>query len=247
MAEPRPTGEDRFVAATLKILNWAQNNTRALILSLGAVAIVVFGVRYYIDYQQRLREAAATEIQSIRFQAQSGDASQTVEQLRSYLVRFSGTPYAREARVLLAHSLLLGNRASEAIEPARQAIDELGKDPLSTRAAFLLAAAYEETADTAAAISVYEAIGERVKRRSQKSRGLEGAARLRAASGDRAGAARVYDQLVALTPEDAVQRQLYEMRAAEMRAAAGPQETVQTVEAAQAMRPGEEGGAPEGQ
>ncbi len=218
MAEPLPSGEDRFVAAALKLLSWAQSNTRALILGLGAVAIVVFGVRYYLDYQRRVREASATEIRSIRFQLQSGDASQVVEQLRGYLVRFSGTPYAREAQVLLAHSLLLGNRASEAIEPARQAVDELGDDPLSTRAAFLLAAAYEEVGDTALAISVYEQVGARVKHRSERTLGLEGAARLRAASGDRAGAARIYDELAALTPEDAPQRLLYEMRAAEMRA-----------------------------
>ncbi|KPK82138.1 MAG: hypothetical protein AMS25_03630 [Gemmatimonas sp. SM23_52] len=227
MAEPAPTGEDRFVAATLKILSWAQNNTRSLILGLGAVAIISFGVRYYIDYQQRLREVAATEIRSIRFQAQGGDASQTVEQLRSFLVRFRTTPYAREARVLLAQSLLFGNRAGEAIEPARQAIDELGKDPLSTRAAFLLAAAYEEVADTAAAISTYEAIGARVKYRSQETRALEGAARLRAASGDRGAAAEIYDRLVALAPEGAAQRQVYEMRAAEMRARAASQEAVE--------------------
>jgi predicted negative regulator of RcsB-dependent stress response len=218
MADPHHSSEDRFVGYILQIANWAQRNTRALILALGAAAILVFAVKYYVDYKQRVRDLAATEMRNLRGMLEASQPDQVVQQLRAYIVQFDGTSYAREARVLLAHSLLLTNRAAEAIEPARQAIDALGRDVLSTRAAFLLAAAYEETGDTTAAVDVYRQIAGRVQLRVQKSRALEGAARLLSARGDVLQAAAIYDELAELTPEEAPARAFYEMRAAEMRA-----------------------------
>jgi predicted negative regulator of RcsB-dependent stress response len=227
MTQPQTTGEDRFVAGTLRILAWAQRNTRALVLGIGAAAILIFAVKYYVDYRQRLNVAAASELRAIHNQLQMGNPDQVVDPLRAFLVQFSNTRYAREARVLLAHSLLLGNRASEAIEPARQAMDALEDDILSLRAGFLLGAAYEEAGDTAAAIGVYEQIGATVDFRVQRTRALESAARLHAARGDLDRAADVYDELSELTPPEAPARSFYQMRAAELRARAarGPQES----------------------
>jgi predicted negative regulator of RcsB-dependent stress response len=221
MAEQQQfSGEDRFVASVLQFWAWAQKHTRAVVLGLIAVGIVVIGVRYYIDYQKRVRETASTELRAIRYELQRGsDPNQAVNRLRTFLVQLGGSSYAREARVLLAHSLLLENRAAEAIGPARSAADKLGSEPLSTRAAFLLAAAYEEVGDTALAVSVYEDIGSRVDQRIPKSRALESAARLRAAAGDYVAATALYEELIALTPEgDAPLRALYGSRAAELRA-----------------------------
>jgi tetratricopeptide (TPR) repeat protein len=120
--------------------------------------------------------------------------------------------------VLLAQALLLKNRPGEAIEPARQAMEGLGSDVLSTRAGFLLAAAYEEVGDTAGAIEVYRELGDKLQLRVQRSRALEGAARLLAARGDAAAALAIYRQLAELTPQDAPARGYYEMQAAELRA-----------------------------
>ena len=217
MAEPQHVGEDRFIAAILQIAAWAQKNTRALVLAMGAAAILIFAVKYYVDYQRRVREAATTELRAIRNQLQTGNPDQVVDQLRNFLVQFGDAPNAREARVLLAQSLLLVNRAGEAIEPARQAMGGLGDDILSLRAAFLLGAAYEETADTAAAIGVYEQIGQSVDYRVQRTRGLEAAARLHAGKGNLARAVAIYEQLAELTPPQAPARSFYEMRAAELR------------------------------
>ncbi len=218
MVQQRHTSdEDRFVAGTLQILNWAQKHTRMLVVGAVALAIAVLAVRYYVDYRRQVREVASAEIRNIRGELLSGDASQVVDQLRAFVIQYEGSDYDREARVLLAHSLLLSNRASEAIEPARQAMSQLGDDPLATRAAFLLAAAFEEVGDTAGAIQTYERIGDRLESRLLKSRGLEGAARLRAAQGDRAGAMALYQELAALTPEEETARRMfYEMKAAEM-------------------------------
>ena len=218
MAQRHTADEDRFVATSLEMLNWAQRNTRALVLGGAALAIVVFGVRYYFDYQKQVREAASTELRAVRMEMESGNVAQVTDRLRRFLLQFEGSEYDREARVLLAHALLLQNRAQEAIAPARQAMKGMGKEPLANRAAFLLAAAYEEVGDTAAAIQVYEQIGLNADNRVQRSRGLEGAARLRAARGDRLGAAALYDRLLALTPEEVPARAVYEMRAAELRA-----------------------------
>ena len=228
MADPHTTSEDRFVALGLQILIWAQRNTRGLVLGIGAAAILVFAVRYYVNFKQRVREAAATEMINLRYQLQTGTPDQVIERLRAYQLQFSGTSYAREALVLLAHSLLLGNRAAEAIEPARQAMDDLGDDILSLRAAFLAAAAYEEVGDTTAAIDVYREIGRRTDLRVQKSRALEAAARLLGARGDAAAAAAIYDELAEMTPEAAPARPYYEMRAAEYRARASGAPASQT-------------------
>lgn len=220
MAQKGMSGEDRFVATSLRLLEWARRNTRALVIGAIAVAILVFGVRYYVDYQATVRETASAEIRSIRYELQVGNADQIVERLRTFLAQFGGTRYAREARVLLAHSLLLQNRASEAIEPARVAASEIGADPLSTRAGFLLAAAFEEVGDTGSAIRTYEEIGRKAEPRVQVSRALEGVARLRRAQGDLAGAAGTYERLAELTPETAPAHAFYVMRAAELRAEA---------------------------
>lgn len=216
---PEATADDKFVTTTLSILAWAQKNTRALVLGGLAVALLVFGVLYYTDYRRRVRDVASSEIRAIRFElAQGTDIEGTVEQLLSFLARLEGSPYNTEARLLLANALLRANRAAEAVGPALEASTALGKDPLATRAAFLLAAAYEEVADTAAAIDTYEEIGDKARARLDKQRGYEGAARLRAATGELAEAALLYDRLVELIPEENPRRGLYEMRAAELRA-----------------------------
>ncbi len=212
------SGEDRFVATSLQLLTWAQRHTRALVLGLGAVAILVFGVRYYFNFQRQVRQAASTQMRALRSGIQVTSADELADQARAYLIQYGSSPYAQEARVLLAENLLLANRASEAIEPARRATVDMAKDVLSVRAGFLLAAAHEEVGDTSSAISVYEQIGRSARSRIAKSRGLEGAARLQAARGDRDGAASLYEELVKLTPEDAPARAFYEMRVAELRA-----------------------------
>jgi predicted negative regulator of RcsB-dependent stress response len=217
MPEPRHAGEDRFVAGILQIASWAQRNSRALILAIGAAAILLFGVKYYMDYRHRVRQAAGTELRNIRTQLQTGNPDQVVDQLRNFLVQFGDAPNAREARVLLAQSLLLVNRAGEAIEPARQAMDDL-EGILAMRAGFLLGAAYEETGDTAGAIGVYERIGRSVDYRVQRTRALEAAARLQAARGNLARALATYEQLKEMTPAEAPAHSFYEMRAAELRA-----------------------------
>ncbi|UCC83046.1 MAG: tetratricopeptide repeat protein [Gemmatimonadota bacterium] len=210
--------EDKFVALVLQFTNWAQRNTRTLVVAIVALMLVVFGVRYYFSYQAQLRNAASAEIRAIRFDLQAGETSAVVDRLRTFLIQFEDTPYGREARVLLAHSLLLENRAVEAIDPARQAADRVGRNPLSNRAAFLLAAAYEEVGETAQAIAVYEDLGRRSRHQADRRRGLESAASLRAVSGDRAGAAALYQEILEMTPDDNPARRYYELRAAEANA-----------------------------
>jgi len=218
MPERKMSGEDQFVTTVLRLAEWAQKNVRALIIGVAAVAVVALGVRYYLNYQRQVRETASAELRAIRGQFQVGTANEVVERLRNFLVQFEGTDYAREARVLLAQSLLLSNQPGGAVEAARPVAAELGEDHVANRAAFLLAAAYEEVGDTAAAISVYRELGEEVEHRVQRSRALEGEARLEAARGNRLAAAQLYERLAGLTPETAPAHSFYQMRAAEMRA-----------------------------
>jgi len=210
--------EDRFVGSVLQLANWAQKNTRTLVVLIVAALIAVFGVRYYFSYQTQLREAASAEIRAIRYDLQTGQTTNVVDRLRTFLIQFENTPYSREARLLLAQSLLMDDRAAEAVEPARRAADKVGSNPLSSRAAFLLAAAYEQLGETAQAIAVYEDVGRRSRHRADQRRALEAAARLRAASGDLAGAAALYDEILALLPDDSPARAYFEMQTAEVKA-----------------------------
>lgn len=214
--KPQPTADDKFVASSLQFLAWARENTRALVLGIGAVLVLAAGVYYYLDYRGRVEEAASTQIQTIRFDLGVGNVSQTVESLRTYIARFGSTRYGTEARVMLAHALLLENRAGEAIAPAQEAAAKLGSDPLAARAAFLMAAAYEQVSDTAAAIQVYEQIGDKASLLPERVRGYDGAAELLAAQGQKARAVELYRKIIELTPEDSPRRAFYEMQAAEV-------------------------------
>ncbi len=212
------SGEDQFVTTVLQLGEWARQNVRALMIGAVALAIVVFGVRYYLDYQRQVRETASAELRAIRGQLRGETSTEAIERLRSFVVQFDDTEYAAEARVLLAHTLLMANRPGEAIEAARPPASEMGGEPVANRAAFLLAAAYEEVGDTTSALSVYRDLGRQVDARVQRSRALEAAARLEAARGNREAAAELYDRLVELTPEGTAAYGFYRMRAAEMRA-----------------------------
>ncbi len=215
-----PTADDKFVATSLQFLAWARNNTRALILGIAAIGLFAAGILYYLDYRQDVQDFASTNLQNLRFELNSGNTSQTIESLRIYIARFGSTRYGTEARVLLAHSLLLQNRAGEAIGPASEAAKNFGSDPLGVRAAFLLAAAQEQVGDTPAAIDVYVRIGNEARLTPERIRGYDAAAQLYAAGGDGARAAQVYGEILALLPEDSPGRAFYEMQAADVSAEA---------------------------
>lgn len=213
------SSEDSFVAAILRLVGWAQKNTRALILSVVALIIVVGGVIYYIDYRTRVTEVASSEIRALRGQLQSEGAGEAViGGLRSFIAQFGDTPYGIEARVLLAEELLRQGRAAEALNPAMAAAEDIGQDPLATRAAFLVAAAHEELGDTATAIGMYERIGRQARLDGEKVRGLEGAARLYTAAGELERAIAIYDRLLEIVPEEDPQHAFYVQRRAELRA-----------------------------
>lgn len=213
---PDSSADDKFIITSLRLLGWARENTRALVLGLVAVGILAAGVIYYIDYRNRVEEVASTNLQNIRFELSSGNTSQTIESLRTYISRFGSTSYGNEARVLLAHSLLLENRPGEALEVAREASAEMGDDPLATRAGFLMGAAYEQVGDTASAIQVYEELGTKAKLNPEKIRAFETAAILQAALGNSQQALGLYERILSLIPEDSPLRGFYEMKAAEV-------------------------------
>ena len=209
------SSDDKFAVKSLQFIAWARQNTHALILGLAAIGILASGVVYYLSYRAQVDEAASANLQNVRFELAAGNTSQSIESLRTYLARFGSTRYGTEARILLAHALLLEGRAGEAIAPAREASAKLGKDPLAARSAFLLAAAYEQTGDTLAAIQAYTEIGRKADLAPERIRGYEDAALLSAARGERAEARALYNELLELIPEDNPSRGFYEMRAAE--------------------------------
>jgi hypothetical protein len=211
--------DDAFVAGVLETTVWAQTHRRLMIY--GGAAIVVVGVLLFLFLTTRAakREQAATRLTEVRATALSGNNQLTIKDLGEYLDRFDGTPSAKEARLLLATAYLQEGQAQRAIETVRGQARDLD-NVMGVNAAFLLAAAHEAAQQPQRAEEVYLRIGERADFLYQKQEALDNAARLRMEQGNAAGAAQLYQRILALTPTTDGSRQVFELRAAEARTAA---------------------------
>jgi predicted negative regulator of RcsB-dependent stress response len=216
---PQPAADDIFVERVLETTVWARRNRRLLVGGAIAAAILIAGVLYYRHYNRVLRESAAMELLQVRQSAQSGNPALAIRDGEAFLARFGRTPSAPEGRLLLGQAYLESNQATEAIETLQGAAGNLN-DANGVDSAFLLAAAYEVATRYDEAERTYLRIAERARFDFQKERALDSAARVRMERGNPAGAAELYDRLVALLPAENPDRAVFEMRRAEARAAA---------------------------
>ncbi len=219
--EPKPedplTKEDVFVARTVEVTHWAQRNRPVLTLCTVVVAIAVAALIYYRDYRETLNVTAAAQLEELQQRREMGDQEGAQADLELYLERFSGTPFADEARVALAQiSADQGNydAAAEVLEPIA---GDVG-DPLGAQAAVLLAAVSEDAGRTTLAEDLYERLADRAELDFQVRDALAQGARLREARGDLEGALELYDRILAEIDELDPGRGLIEMRRAEVAA-----------------------------
>ena len=207
--------DDVVVARAIEASSWARRNSRAIIIGLIVLAIAVAAVLYYVSYRRGLQDRAAAELIEIRRVASSGDVTNAVLQLDGFLGRFDGTPASNEARLLLGQLQLAQGNAPQAIEAVEPLTDE--NDPLlSASASLLLAGAQEAAGQTAQAEQTYLRVAESAEMEFQQREALEDAARIRAASGNAAGAVELYDRLIGMVEEGSPDRDVYEMRRAEI-------------------------------
>lgn len=211
--------EDAFVARVVEYTEWARRHSRAVTVGAVVLVLLLAGFLYYQNYQTSLRNRAISRLTEIQQTAASGNAALAIRDLEGFLDSFGGTTAAGEARLMLAQLYLEGGRhqeAAEVVSPLAEDLDE----PLGVSAAFLRAAAHEESDRGPDAERVYLRIAEGTDLAFQRERALSHAARIRMAAGNPAGAAELYRRLLDSVEEDDPQRGLYEMRLAEATAAA---------------------------
>ena len=209
--------EDAFVAATLEASNWAQKNRPIVTLGVVVLGLGIAAFMYYGRYRDTLHTNAALRLEELQLRVASDDPVALQADLELYLDRFSGTPFADEARVTLAQVATdLGDRAGAA-EVLRPLAGDV-RDPLGAQAAAMLAAISEDLGDLQVAEGLYERLADGARLGFQRRDALASAARLRHAQGDPAGALAHYERLLAEMDETDPGRGVVEMRRAEVAA-----------------------------
>jgi predicted negative regulator of RcsB-dependent stress response len=214
--EAKKEAEDVFVEKTLKLIQWAKNNTQTLILVGIVLVVLVAGGVYYRNYRSDWEEQAVAQLVQVQAAFSYGEREAAKAQLNQYLSQFEGTVYALEARLVLGQVLLEEGTPQEAIEVLSPAVREMDSEPLGVQAAFLLAAAYEETGRPEDAERQFLRISNTSDLPFQVHEALAGAARIRTAAGDLAGAAELYEEVLSSLEEGDPQRGFWEMRHAEV-------------------------------
>lgn len=209
--------EDAFVAATLEATNWAQRNRPIVTLGVVVLALGVAAFMYYGRYRDTLHTNAALQLEELQLRVAADDPAALQADLELYLDRFSGTPFADEARITLAQVQAdLGDKAAAA-EVLRPLAGDVG-DPLGAQAAAMLAAISEDIGDLRMAEGLYGRLADEARLAFHRREALASAARLRRSRGDAAGALAHYDRLLEEMDEMDPGRGVVEMRRAEVAA-----------------------------
>jgi predicted negative regulator of RcsB-dependent stress response len=209
--------DDVFVARVLHFGKWAEANQQLLTVLIIVAGILVAGLLYYRNYRSSLNVQAAQQLELVYQTASIQDMEGAVNELTTFLERFSGTAYEGEARLVLGQIYLRDGRS----EQAQAVLEPLGSSPrrpIELQGASLLAAAYEQVGRQQEAEQIYLTIASRSDLDFQVRNALAAAARIRSDRGDVAGAIQLFEQAIEGLEEDSPQRGLYEMRIAELRA-----------------------------
>lgn len=209
--------DDLFVARTLEFLGWAKGNSQVLILFGIALAVVLMGTLYYVNWRGGQAEIAVAELERITQGVGISDPEASKISLEQYLERFAGTPYASEARLLLGQLYLDGGQAGQAMATLEASNVSL-REPLGVQLATLEARTLEAQDRGSEAEALYLRIADTAELSFQRVGAWEDAARLRMAAGDFAGAAELYQRLLDEGEFSVEQRGIYEMRLGEAQA-----------------------------
>lgn len=209
--------DDVFVARVLHLGKWAEANQQLLTVLIVVAAILMAGLVYYRSYRSSLNVQAVQQLELVYQTASIQDMEGAINELTTFLERFSGTAYEGEARLVLGEIYLRDGRS----EQAQAVLEPLGSSPrrpIELQGASLLAAAYEQVGRQQEAEQIYLTIASRSDLDFQVRNALAAAARIRSDRGDVAGAIELFEQAIDGLEEDSPQRGLYEMRVAELRA-----------------------------
>ena len=197
---------------------WAREYRQTVTLGGIALAAVLIGTFYYVNFRGQHLEQAAVEFERVQQNVLIGDTAAAKVELAQYVQSFGDTPYAGEARLLLGLLYLETNQADEAVAALENAADM--SDPLGLQAAILLAKAHEQAGELEQAEQLLLRVADRADLDFQVQDALTDAARLRQERGDPGGAADLYQRILDELEEAAPQRGVIELRLEEARTAA---------------------------
>ena len=216
------TDEDAFTARILELVIWARQRTQTLIVAGVVFVVLVVGTFYWSSQRSAQLDAAAGELEELQQTVGFEDPATFEASVQGYLDRFGGTPFAIEARLLLArvHLLSEGGDPNAAVEVMEAVAPDFGS-PLALDATFMLAGALEQAGRWNEAIQIYEELLLRVEFSFQRVEAGEGQARSLLASGDSAGAVQALQSILDVLEPDDPDRPRYQMRLAELTAQEG--------------------------
>ena len=207
--------DDAFVAGAIDLTEWAGTHRQALTLLGVAVALLVAGGIYYVNFQRALTIQAVNRLESIHQTIAISAVEDAKAQLSTFLDSFEGTDQAREAVILLGRLHLESGDAPVAISVLERA--DLGfRDPIGIQANSLLARAYENQGRWSEAEDTYLEVADRADFDFQIRAALNSAARTRRRQQDHVGAAELYERILATFEENDPGKGLYELRLAEV-------------------------------
>lgn len=216
--EDKKEAEDVFVEKIVETTNWAKANTQVLIIAGIAIVILISGAIYYGKWHETQTERAVAQLEQVQQSVSFGDPETARAALNQYIEAFQDTPYALEARLMLGQVLLEDGNPEEAMDALAPAVREMDAHPIGIQAGFLMAAAYEQAGRKDEAERMFLRVANTAELEFQIREAMAGAARVRADEGDFAGAAELYEEVLAgMDPEDP-NRSYWEMKMAEYQA-----------------------------
>lgn len=213
---PSEDPDDAFLRGVEQFVSWLEENRRSVILGTIAVALVVAGTVYYLNYRSSLEERASSEIQRIRGELATGSASAATGRLQEFVTRFGGTEAGNEARILLARLQMSNDDPEAALDAVRPVLERPADESLGYAAAMIAASAYEEQGQREGALQTLRELGAEARFPFQRREADAARARLLVESGRLEEAASIYERLAEQT--EGAAEELYAVRLGEVRA-----------------------------
>jgi predicted negative regulator of RcsB-dependent stress response len=204
--------EDRFLHFIEEGSAWVQAHTRAVLMIMVGLVLLVGGVLYYRSYRESLRTRAAIELNQLRATLTMADA---VPRLTGFVARFAGTPAATDGRLLLAKIQLQSGQPQAALE----VLDPIASEPVDVPSGYavklLLAEAYKNSGEYERSLAQLDAIIDGAYVPYQRHRALAERGRLLASLGRLEEAEVAYQRLV---DDESATDDLYRVRLGEIQA-----------------------------
>ena len=214
----RGGSDDAFTAGVLEFVGWVRQNTVVVAVGGVAIVLVVVGGLYWFSERSERMDLAASELEQIQQMVMFESPGEARQRVQQYLDQFDGTPYAVEARLLLAELHLDDNEVDQAIS-VLQVVAPDYRSALGVQATFLLGVALEEADRWSEAAELYAELHERAEYTFQRYEAGEGLARAQLAAGDTTAALETYESILEGLGGDHPDRSRIEMRIAELSAA----------------------------